>query len=62
MSVIRFTQVALLLVLIIMNRLAAPRTVDSGSKLDKSERGSNIWALRSYYLLHQAARRENELI
>lgn len=37
MSVIRFTQVTLRLVLIIMNRLADPRTVNSGSKLDKSE-------------------------
>ncbi|KAL9961756.1 hypothetical protein ACROYT_G030770 [Oculina patagonica] len=37
MSVIRFTLVTLLLALLMMNRLAAPRAVDSGPEIEKSD-------------------------
>lgn len=50
MSSIRFIQITLLLALLMMNRLASPRAVDSGSKIDKGECVCSHRSLYFYYV------------
>ena len=49
MSSVRFILITLLLALLLMNRLASPRAVDSGSKIDKGECVYSIGVLTVIY-------------